>query len=223
MVDRLLQYEPIQYIIGKTEFYGLPFSVNNNVLIPRPETEELVELILNNTDRNKELTILDIGTGSGAIAISLAYHLPNANIEAWDISPKALDTASENARINDVKVNFQEVDVLDNITSSQTYDIIVSNPPYVLEEEKAEMEKNVLDYEPHLALFVPNHDALRFYRRIAQIGKQLLNPSGMLYYEINRAKGEETKDMLLKMGYQNIEVIKDIFGNDRIAKAQISK
>lgn len=220
IVERLQQSEPIQYIIEETEFYGLPLSVNSNVLIPRPETEELVELILNNTDKSQNINILDIGTGSGAIAIALAANLSRAIVDAWDVSPEALNVARENARRNNVNVNFLEIDILGDNIPVKTYDIIVSNPPYVLEIEKAEMEKNVLDYEPHLALFVPDHDALRFYKRIALLGKTLLKPSGMLYYEINRAKGEETKSMLTEMGYQHTEVIKDIFGNDRMVNAQ---
>lgn len=224
IVDRLKQHEPIQYILGETEFYALPFYVNKYVLIPRPETEELVELILKNVDKKSDLNILDVGTGSGAIAISLAANLPNASIEAWDISVEALTTAKKNAERNNVKIIFNEMDVFsDKMDFSRRYDIIASNPPYVLEEEKAKMENNVLDYEPHLALFVPNDDALKFYKRIAEIAQTLLNPNGTLYFEINRAKGEEIKKMLALLNYQNIEVIKDIFGNDRMVKAQISK
>lgn len=220
MVERLKQEEPIQYIMGETEFYSLPFYVDKNVLIPRPETEELVELILNQCNKDAKIKILDIGTGSGAIAIALAKNLPNATIEAWDISKDALAVARKNADRNGVEILFSEVDVLKEVPDGN-YDIIVSNPPYVLEEEKVEMEKNVLDYEPHLALFVPNDDALRFYTRIAQISKQLLNPEGLLFFEINRAKGKETKNMLINLGYQNVEVVKDIFGNDRMTKASI--
>lgn len=220
MVERLKQEEPIQYIMGETEFYSLPFYVDKNVLIPRPETEELVELILNQCNKAAKIKILDIGTGSGAIAIALAKNLPNATIEAWDISKDALAVARKNADRNGVEILFSEVDVLKEVPDGN-YDIIVSNPPYVLEEEKVEMEKNVLDYEPHLALFVPNDDALRFYTRIAQISKQLLNSDGLLFFEINRAKGKETADMLTDLGYQHVEVVKDIFGNDRMTKASI--
>lgn len=219
IAERLKEEEPIQYIIGETEFYSLPFFVNQNVLIPRPETEELVELILKDSNNTEKLHILDIGTGSGAIAIALAAKLPNAKVEAWDISSEALEVASINAKKNNVTVAFSEIDILNEIPISEKFDIIVSNPPYVLEEEKEEMEKNVLAYEPHLALFVPNEDGLKFYRRIADVSRGMLTKSGKLYFEINRAKGLETKEMLEHFGYIQVEIIKDIFGNDRMVKA----
>lgn len=223
IVERLQIEEPIQHILGETEFYSLPFYVNKHVLIPRPETEELVELILNDCDTNMSLNILDIGTGSGAIAIALAANLPKARVEAWDISSEALKMARKNAERNKVDILFKEVDVLADIFTDRKYDIIVSNPPYVLESEKAEMDRNVLDYDPHLALFVPDNEALKFYIRIADLARDLLVSSGKLYFEINRAKGENTKVMLDQLGYQDIKVIKDLSQNDRMVKASFSK
>lgn len=219
ITQRLLRHEPIQYIIGSTEFYGLPFKVNKNTLIPRPETEELVEQIIKESNSLK-LDILDIGTGSGCIAISLKKHLLGASVEAWDISREAILTASENAEENNSNIKFQEVDVLTQYPQDQQFDIIVSNPPYILEMEKLQMDNNVLDYEPHVALFVPNDNPLLFYKRIADIGLDLLKPKGKLYFEINREQGERTCEMLLGKGYINIELIKDISGNDRIIKAE---
>lgn len=219
IVERLKKKEPIQHILGETEFYSLPFYVDKNVLIPRPETEELVELILNDVDKNADLNILDIGTGSGAIAVALSANLLHSNVEAWDISPEALDIAKRNAKRNKVDIDFNLVDVFSSKASDRQYDIIVSNPPYVLESEKAEMDNNVLNYDPHLALFVPDTDALRFYIRIADIALEQLRPNGMLYFEINRAKGAETKQMLEEKGYKHVGVITDISQNDRIVKA----
>ncbi|WP_029906632.1 peptide chain release factor N(5)-glutamine methyltransferase [Prevotella sp. 10(H)] len=219
ILDRLKKYEPIQYITEETEFYGLPFFVNRNVLIPRPETEELVELILN---ENKEpnLTVLDIGTGSGAIAIALAKQMNNANVTAWDISVMALDVAVINSKANSVDISFKRVDVLVDYPQDKKFDIIVSNPPYVLESEKSAMEQNVLAYEPHTALFVPDNDALIFYERIADIALDLLNPDGKLYFEINQAKGKETVAMLEKKGFKNIALFQDLSKKDRMVRAE---
>lgn len=219
ITQRLLRHEPIQYIIGVIEFYGLPFKVDENVLIPRPETEELVEQIIKDNTTSK-VDILDIGTGSGCIAISLKKHLPDANIQAWDISPQALHTAAENAKCNATDIKFEEVNVLSNYPQKETFDIIVSNPPYILEQEKLQMADNVLQYEPHTALFVPDNNPLLFYERIADVGLNLLNLEGKLYFEINRSQGETTCKMLSEKGYINIELIRDISGNDRIVKAQ---
>ncbi len=220
ILDRLRAYEPIQYILEETEFFGLPFFVNKNVLIPRPETEELVELILSENTAS-ELNLLDIGTGSGAIAIALAKHSKKAFVSAWDISVKALDVAVLNAKINTVDVSFKRVDVLSDVPTDNKYNIIVSNPPYVLESEKESMEQNVLDYEPHNALFVPDSNALLFYNRIADIALKILEPQGKLYFEINRAKGQETVDMLCEKGFVNVSLLKDISGNDRIVRAEL--
>lgn len=220
ILDRLRAYEPIQYILEETEFFGLPFFVNENVLIPRPETEELVELVLSE-NTTSELSLLDIGTGSGAIAIALAKHSKKAFVSAWDISVKALDVAVLNAKINTVDVSFKRVDVLSDVPTDNKYNIIVSNPPYVLESEKGAMEQNVLDYEPHNALFVPDSNALLFYNRIADIALKILEPQGKLYFEINRAKGQETVDMLCKKGFVNVSLFKDISGNDRMVRAEL--
>ena len=219
IVEHLQRFEPIQYIIGETEFYGLPFIVNPNVLIPRPETEELVELILNENKGNKS-HILDIGTGSGCIAISLQKHLCETQATGWDISDKALSVAKINSDNNNVKVTFNQVDILSDYPDNQHFDIIVSNPPYVLDSEKTDMHTNVLDYEPHTALFVSDDNPLLFYNRIADVATQLPKNGGKLYFEINRAKGQETIKMLEDKGFSNIRLIKDISGNDRIVRAE---
>lgn len=218
-IERLQQYEPIQYIIGETEFFGLPFYVNKHTLIPRPETEELVELVLKENTQYQP-SILDVGTGSGCIAIALAKHIPNAKVTAWDFSKGAIEIANKNANLNKVQVKFDQVDVLSKYPTNQEFDIIVSNPPYILDSEKEEMEKNVLDYEPHSALFVPNNKALLFYERIADISLELLTENGKLYFEINRAKGQETVEMLASKGYYDIELLKDLSKNDRMVSAK---
>lgn len=220
IVDRLKTYEPIQYILEETEFYGLPFYVNQNVLIPRPETEELVELIINENE-GKEVSILDIGTGSGCIAVALAKYIQKANVSAWDFSQGALDIAQQNAENNKVVINFMKVDVLIGYPTDAKYDIIVSNPPYVLESEKKDMHANVLDYEPHKALFVPDNRALLFYERIADIAKEILNPGGKLYFEINQSKGQETVDMLEEKGFSEIILLQDISKHDRMVRAKL--
>lgn len=222
VVNRLKQFEPIQYIIGEEEFFGLTFKVTPDTLIPRPETEELVELILaENKDLNPSASILDIGTGSGCIAISVAKYMPEGKVTAWDISEGALAVARGNASLNNVIVDFECVDVLGRYPQSHKFDIIVSNPPYVMDSEKGDMTANVLKYEPHSALFVPDNKALMFYERIADIGRELLNPNGKLYFEINRAKGQEMIDMLESKGYSYVNIVKDLSGNDRIVGTQI--
>lgn len=218
---RLQAEEPIQYIIGKTEFYGLPFKVNPTVLIPRPETEELVDLIIQE-NKEKKISILDIGTGSGCIAISLAKYLPQAHIFGLDISEKALHTAQENAIANQVKVEFFMADILKVRQLPQQFDVIVSNPPYVRESEKMQMHNNVLKNEPHSALFVPNNDPLLFYEKIASLAKGYLNSGGELYFEINEGYGNEVMTMLKKKGFEQVVLRKDIFGKDRMVKG-ISK
>lgn len=229
ILTELKTQKPIQYILGETEFYGLKFSVNENVLIPRPETEELVELILKSTKeegQSTNLKVIDIGTGSGCIAISLAKNLPNAKVFAIDVSEKAILTAQENAKLNGVEVNFiqqniLEIDELIKLPTSSFqrptfFDIIVSNPPYVRMLEKEEIKTNVLEYEPHLALFVEDNDALIFYRKIAQLAKKSLTENGKLYFEINQYLGKETVILLEKMDFKNIELLQDIYGNDRM-------
>ena len=224
ILDELKKEIPIQYLLGKTSFYGLEFEVNENVLIPRPETEELVEWIVESQKskaKSQKSKILDIGTGSGCIAISLAKNIPNATVFAIDISEKALATAKKNAEINGVNVVFIEKNILKTEDLEQYFDIIVSNPPYVRELEKQEIKKNVLDNEPHLALFVDDNDAFIFYRKIAELAQKNLSQNGQLFFEINQYLGTEMVDLLEKMNFKNIELRKDIYGNDRMIKAEI--
>jgi len=229
IVERLKKNEPLEYIIGKCEFFSLPFEVNSHTLIPRPETEELVDWIIRDNKTHKfDLRILDIGTGTGCIAISLAKNLNNSAVTAFDISTEALEIAKKNAEKNNVTVNFRKMDILeiagqarnDNTDYTDEFDIIVSNPPYICEKEKAEMEENVLQYEPHLALFVPDNNPLLFYRAIALFATTHLKQGGNLYLEINRTFGNETCKILDEMGFSNIELKKDLSGNDRMIKAQ---
>jgi release factor glutamine methyltransferase len=215
----LKQHKPIQYILGKTEFYGLPFIVNDNVLIPRPETEELVRWILDE-NKNEKSSILDIGTGSGCIAVCLKKYIPMAEIFATDISSKALKLANENALLNKTVINFIEADILKKGTNvfNQSFDIIVSNPPYIRESEKSMMKENVMNYEPHLALFVKDDDALLFYKAIADFALENLKPSGKLYFEINEALNSEVMKMIADRGFVDIEVRKDIHGRHRMLR-----
>jgi len=215
---RLQNHEPIQYIIGETEFYGLPFKVNNSTLIPRPETEELVEWILSEKILN---TILDIGTGSGCIAISLAKNLPNAQVSALDISEEALRVARKNSEINEVEIDFFQTDILNAKTLPKQYDIIVSNPPYVRDLEKKQMQQNVLKYEPDSALYVSNEDPLLFYRLISHLAKNHLKANGKLFFEINEYLSEELTALLKSEDFKDVEVKKDIFGKKRMIKCSI--
>lgn len=219
ILQRLSRFEPLQYIEGRTLFLGREFWVAPGVLIPRPETEELVELMLKEIPADAR--ILDVGTGSGCIAISLAKELPDALVTAWDVSPEALSVARANARKLQADVRFVECDVLAcRVDEVGLYDVIVSNPPYVTEAEKADMEPNVLQWEPSLALFVPDDDPLRFYRRIAVLGRDMLADGGRLYFEINRAYGREMVEMLRTMGYVGVRVEKDLSQNDRFVIAE---
>ena len=223
ILESLKKEIPIQYILGSAHFYGLEFEVNENVLIPRQETEELVEWILASQKLKSEsskLNILDIGTGSGCISIALAKNLPNAQVFAIDVSEKALATAQKNAEINKVKITFLEKNILKMDDLEQQFDIIVSNPPYVRNLEKLEIKKNVLDNEPHLALFVEDYDALIFYKKIAVLAQKNLAENGELFFEINQYLGKEMIDLLEKMNFKNIELRKDIYGNDRMIKAK---
>lgn len=232
VLTELKIYKPIQYILGETEFYGLPFLVNENVLIPRPETEELVELILVESRKSKveSLKILDIGTGSGCIPVSLKKNLPSAEVFAIDVSTNALEVAQKNAEINGVEVNFIQTDILkvndlkklptSNFQLPASFDIIVSNPPYVRNLEKAEINPNVLEFEPHLALFVEDNDALLFYRKITELAKSHLAENGKLYFEINQYLGKETVALVESYGFKNVQLIKDIYGNDRMISAE---
>lgn len=224
LLAQLKQEVPIQYLLGKTSFYGLDFEVNENVLIPRPETEELVEWIVNENaadNKTRKIKILDIGTGSGCIAISLAKNLPNAEVYGFDVSKKAIETAKRNAINNKVDVTFLFQDVLELEELRCKFDVIVSNPPYVRNLEKEEIKKNVLDYEPHLALFVDDNDALIFYRKIAELAKKNFLENGKLYFEINQYLGKEMTDLLEKMDFKNIELRKDIYDNDRMMKGSV--
>lgn len=215
---RLRKNEPIQYIQGFTQFCGMTFHVAQGVLIPRPETAELVELIVGESVHSPK--ILDIGTGSGCIAVSLAKKIPDAEVTAWDVSPVALEIAQSNSRDLSARVNFVLQDVLaTKIAGDHLYDIIVSNPPYITVSEKKTMDSNVLDWEPESALFVADDDPLCFYTRIANLGKSLLSPNGKLYFEINQAYGAEVVDMLTVNGYKDTRLIKDFFGKDRIVTA----
>ena len=216
---RLAQGEPLQYVVGTAPFGSLTFEVTPATLIPRPETLELVEWVATDEQVRPALRLLDIGTGSGCIAISLAKLLPQAVVSAWDISAEALAVARRNAERNGVAIDFKQVDVL-HITEAETYDCIVSNPPYICEEEKAEMTDSVLLHEPHTALFVSNTDPLRFYRAIAELGMRCLSPGGTLYFEINRAYGAETCNLLRDLGFRDVELRKDFYGNDRMVKGK---
>ena len=240
IISRLKKEEPIQYILGKTAFYGLPFLVDKNTLIPRPETEELVEWILKEIQelrikiQKESLSILDIGTGTGCIPISLAKNLKNETISAIDVSSNALKIAKQNASLNNVTIDFFELDILqaENLNklsvlaqskthSNNKYDIIVSNPPYVRELEKVEIKNNVLNNEPHLALFVDNENPLIFYKKIADLAKSHLTKNGLLFFEINQYLSNETVTMLKEKEFTNIELKKDLFGNDRMIQARL--
>ena len=221
ILAKLQQEIPIQYILGKTHFYGLDFEVDENVLIPRQETEELVEWIITNQQTNKPTNqqILDIGTGSGCIAISLAKNLTSAKVYAIDVSEKALNVAKKNADLNQVDVTFIHKNILETDDLQVSFDIIVSNPPYVRNLEKAEIKKNVLEHEPHLALFVEDYDALIFYRKISELAQKNLKANGQLYFEINQYLGKEMIDLLESMGFVEVSLRKDIYGNDRMIMA----
>ena len=223
-LSQLKQERPIQHILGKAHFCELEFRVDENVLIPRPETEELVYWIINEVqkgDPREEVKILDIGTGSGCIAISLAKNLPNAKVYALDISKKALQIAGENAIDNGVDIFFLEADILSLEGFKDKFDVIVSNPPYVRELEKLEMKNNVVDHEPGLALFVSDGDPLIFYKKITRFSLSHLKKGGVLFFEINQYLGEEMKQLLEAENFSEIELRKDMFGNDRMLKGQL--
>ena len=220
-IERLKKQEPIQYILGYSDFCSLRFKVTPATLIPRPETSELVEWVASEFTGNG--SILDIGTGSGCIAVSLAHKLPQSKVTAWDISNDALAVATENSKANNCPVEFKQVDILAYQPNGEQFDIIVSNPPYINENEKNIMHSNVLAWEPHTALFVPDNDPLLFYRAIAKKGLSLLKPGGRLYFEINRAHGKETIEMLAALGYTSIELRKDFADNDRMIRATMPR
>ncbi|TWR31107.1 peptide chain release factor N(5)-glutamine methyltransferase [Mucilaginibacter pallidiroseus] len=226
ILNELKTGKPVQYVLGSAEFYGLTFLVNPAVLIPRPETEELVEWVLSSqrlkVESEKPLSVLDIGTGSGCIAISLKKNLKHARVSAIDISSEALNTAKKNAVINEAEVNFIEADILQIQPglAPDDLDIIISNPPYVTMDDKAKMHINVNDFEPHTALFVPEHDPLIFYKAIADYAVNKLVDGGLLYFEINESYGQQTVDMLNDKKFINIELRRDMSGRDRMIKAE---
>ncbi len=221
VVKELRQYRPWQYIVGRTEFYGLPFYVDESVLIPRPETEELVYFIIQE-HQHQAPTILDVGTGSGCIAVSLQKKIPTAKVTAIEVSPQALALAQKNAEANGVEVHYQQLNILEP-TATQTlplYDIIVSNPPYILSADQAQMHANVLEHEPHLALFVTNEDPLQFYKVLADLGRAKLHNNGWLYVEIHEAFGAEVLACFQQKNYKNCQIIQDMYGKDRMVMAQ---
>ncbi len=233
ILEELQNSKPLHYILGETEFYGCVIKVNENVLIPRPETEELVDWIIKDIKNSKELSssvshnpesiiLLDIGTGSGCIPIALAKNIKGSVVHTLDVSQEALEVAQKNAEINGVKLFFHEKDILkEELNDLSKFDIIVSNPPYITLSEKKLMKKNVLNYEPHLALFV--EEALLFYKRIGELALKKLKEGGILYFEINQYYGEETVSMLKELGYKEIELRKDIYGNERMIRAVYKK
>lgn len=221
-LSKLKKEQPIQYVLGETTFMDLKFMVNESVLIPRPETEELVNWVLEDIENINDVSeIIDIGTGSGCIAISLAKLKPNLKVSAIDISGSALEIAKKNALLNEVDVQFNLVDILKAGSLSKEYDIIISNPPYVREMERDNMRNNVLQNEPYSALFVPDGNPLLFYRAIAKMAKESLKENGMLYLELNQYLGEEVKTLLKDFNFSDVELRKDIFGKDRMIKAKL--
>jgi len=219
---RLLAHQPIQYVVGMTYFYGLKFKVNPAVLIPRPETEELVDLILKDHKKREKLHILDVGTGSGCIPIALKVNAPTCQVSALDISSEALKVAVENANLNQVVVHFHQLDILEKENWDQlpTFDIIVSNPPYIPETEKKLMARNVLDHEPEIALFVPDEDPLVFYRILTQFAKKHLNHDGHLYFETNEYNTPQVRALCVQAAFTNIEIHQDLQNKNRIVKAK---
>jgi release factor glutamine methyltransferase len=226
VLSELKDFVPIQYILGETEFYGMRFYLTDDVLIPRPETEELVAWILQEVKhRNTPLTILDLGTGSGCIAISLAKHLPHSEVHALDVSKEALAIARRNAQLHQVDIIEIHHDIIESRIQNSTFndlkfDIIVSNPPYVRHSEKTEMRPNVLNYEPHIALFVDDNNPLLFYEAIIAIASSQLKSDGLLFFEINQYLGQETCDLLSTNNFKNLVLKTDLSGNDRMIKAQ---
>lgn len=219
VLEKLKEGVPLQYILGETEFYGLKFTVNEHVLIPRPETEELVEWII--SSEGEKTTILDIGTGSGCIPISLKKNLPESEVWAMDVSGKALEIAKINAVENDAVISFVEADIFTQESIGEIkFDVIVSNPPYVLKSVIEKLHKNVIDNEPHLALFVEDNDPLIFYKRIADFAKNNLTEGGELYFEINESFGKEMQELLREKGFKNVTLRKDLNNNDRIVKCE---
>lgn len=220
MQERLLKKEPVQQVLGHAYFYGLKFKVSRDVLVPRPETEELVGHVLDWLKGRPDAVLLDIGTGSGCIPVAIKKNKPDTEMYAIDVSTPALEIAMYNALLNKVNVLFKEHDILSNnpLFEEVLFDVIVSNPPYIGEEEKAQMHANVLEYEPHTALFVEGDDVLLFYKAISAFAAKRLKPGGLLFFEINEAYGRETADMMMSAGFTSVEIIKDMQGKDRMAK-----
>ena len=221
-VEKLKKNVPVQYVLGETEFYGLKILVNESVLIPRPETEELVEWVIIENNGAYSQRILDVGTGSGCIALALKHELPSAEITAFDISAKALETAKNNAEQNNLNIDFAQINIIEENDFSEKWDVIVSNPPYIPEKEKINMHKNVLLHEPALALFVPDEAPLLFYEKIAYFAFKHLNENGKLYFEIHFDSGEKIVELLQNLNFKNIEIRKDIAGKDRMVKAEFN-
>ncbi len=221
IIKGLIVHTPIQYLIGFVTYMDLKLEVNKQVLIPRPETETLIRWILEDYKQTLNVSVLDIGTGSGCIPIALSKQLQQAKIAAIDVSKAALKVAAKNAEMNQTDILFHHQDILTTDKLPKTYDVIVSNPPYVRNLEKVEIKKNVLDYEPHLALFVEDNAPLIFYKKIAELAIQHLQPTGALYYEINQYLGNETVELLKEIGFKNVILKKDLFGNDRMIKATL--
>ena len=217
---RLASGEPLQYVMGKTYFRDHLFIVNSDTLIPRPETEELIDLVLSHATDNA--SVLDVGTGSGCIPISLKLERPSLQVEAWDISEEALTMARQNGESMKAEVHFKRQDIFEWPSSEGSWDVIVSNPPYVTQDEAKEMAKHVLDYEPHLALFVPNDDALKYYVALADFAQERLRAGGYLCLEINQYFGTQTVELLFSKGFQEVKLLKDFKGNDRMIVAQKS-
>ena len=221
VLQRLKEQEPIQYILGETQFASLRFRVDKSVLIPRPETEDLVRWVQEDQENSKtSLSILDIGTGSGCIAIALAKYIPGSNLWAIDVSEEALEIAKHNAEINEVEVEFLPLDITKTSSLGRSFDIIVSNPPYVRFLEKAEMKANVVNFEPHIALYVEDDDPLVFYRHIARFAKDNLASGGLIYLELNQYLAKETIALFEEEKFSEIELRKDLFGNDRLLKVK---
>ncbi|MDR3189477.1 MAG: peptide chain release factor N(5)-glutamine methyltransferase [Prevotellaceae bacterium] len=219
---QLRQGRPIQQVLGRAEFCGLTFLVNEHVLIPRPETEELVEWALRSADARAALRVLDVGTGSGCIAVALAGKLPRAAVDAWDVSEDALSVARKNAALNGVQVHFEKRDILCEATKSgaQRYDLVVSNPPYVCESEKRQMHRNVLRYEPHVALFVDDKNPLIFYSAIAELAQKALRENGEAFVEVNEKLGQEVADVFTRHGFLSVELRRDVNGKPRMIRAK---
>lgn len=219
IINRLIKSEPVQYVLGEADFCGRTFNVRPGVLIPRPETAELCQWIIS-SNKNESPDILDIGTGSGCIAITLSLYIPQSKVSAWDVSKDAIDIARKNSATMNADINIKRADALNPPKDSKEWNIIVSNPPYICDKEKSEMEKNVLDYEPDIALFVPNSNPLLFYRSIATYSIEALKSGGSLYFEINPLYVMEIMDMLKELQFTNIESHNDQFGKQRFIRAR---